>query len=128
LQKKAEREYLIWFLAAMSAYVLTVLFSSWLIPQMDKEDNLRYAVAILPVLPSLFALSAFMRYLRRMDEMQRRIQLEAISFSFGLTAIITLTSSLLVRAGVSPIPISCIFPMMSAFWGVGVGIASHRYQ
>jgi hypothetical protein len=36
----------------------------------------------LPIIPSAFAMWAFMQYFRGLDELQRRIQLEAVAFSF----------------------------------------------
>lgn len=69
-----------------------------------------------------------MRYFSRMDELQRRIQLEAFAFSFGVTGIVTFSYGLLVNVGFPPISWVWIFPLMIALWGIGAGVATRRYQ
>jgi hypothetical protein len=71
---------------------------------------------------------AFMRYFSRMDELQRRIQLEAFAFGFGVTGIVTFSYGLLVYVGFPPISWVWIFPLMIALWGIGAGVATRRYQ
>ena len=44
-------------------------------------------------------MSAFVRFLGRMDELQRRIHLEALGFAFGATAILTFAFGLMENAG-----------------------------
>lgn len=127
MQQKAEREYTVRFLSAMAVYAVTVIASSWLIQRIDQQNLIRYPIALFPLIPSFFALAAFLRYLRQMDELQRRIQFEAFGFSFGLTGMITFTSSLLERVGVPAIDIVWVFPMLIVFWGIGVAIATRRY-
>lgn len=128
MQKKAQREYLIRFLSTMTAYVLTIFLSSWLIPKIESPNPVRYLVAVLPLLPLFFALAAFLQYLRRMDEMQRRIQFEAFGLSLALTGMLTFASGLLQRAGIPPLDITWVFPMLIFFWGVGVCLANWRYR
>jgi hypothetical protein len=128
VQKQAQREYLVRFLSAMAVYVIAIFFSSWLIPKIEPPNPIRYLVAVLPLLPLFFALAAFLQYLRRMDEMQRRIQFEAFGLSLALTGMLTFTSGLLQRVGIPPIDITFVFPMLIFFWGVGVCLANWRYR
>jgi hypothetical protein len=73
-------------------------------------------------------MAAFMTYLRQMDEMLRRIELEAFGFSLGLTAIVTFTLGLLENAGLPRFSLVWVFPMIMIFWGIGKAIAGRRYQ
>jgi hypothetical protein len=57
-------------------------------------------IAFLPIIPSAFAIWAFLRYFRGLDALQRRIQLEAVAFSFLATCLITLTWAFQQKAGI----------------------------
>lgn len=121
------RRYAQRFIASMIAYVIVVLVSGWLLRNMG-ESPLRALVAIMPVLPIVIGLWAFMMFVRQLDELQRRIQLEAFAFSLGCTGLITFTLGLLENAGVPQVGIIWVFPMMIVFWGIGLAIAERRYR
>ena len=61
--------------------------------------HLRTMVALSPLLPSLLYVWSIARWIRGMDELQRRIQLEACLFATTGTIIITTALSLLVDVG-----------------------------
>ena len=88
----------------------------------------RVLVALAPVIPMIFGLLAFVRFFSKMDELQRRIQLEAFAFAFGGTAIVSFTYGFLENAGFPALSWIWVFPLMMALWGIGAGIASRRYQ
>ncbi len=69
-----------------------------------------------------------MRFFSYMDELQRRIQLEAFAFSFGVTGIVTFSYGLLTYVGFPAISWVWIFPLMVALWGIGQGVATRRYR
>jgi hypothetical protein len=71
---------------------------------------------------------AFLRFLGRMDELERRIQLEAIGFAFGVTLVVVMTAGFLENAGVPRVSGIWIGPLMIALWGVGAALASRRYR
>jgi hypothetical protein len=122
--KKYVRE----FLAAMAAYVVVLIVSITLISASPPSAWWRIPLALAPVVPILFAMLAFMRFFSRMDELQRRIQLEAFAFSFGVTGIVTFSYGFLVDVGFPTISWGWIFPLMIALWGIGQGVATRRYQ
>ncbi|MEO6155838.1 MAG: hypothetical protein ABIP16_08955, partial [Thermomonas sp.] len=72
--------YLREFLPAMAGYVVTLFLSVWLLKRVD-EPGLRSLVALLPVPAIGMAIRAIIRYIRDVDELQQRIELEAISFA-----------------------------------------------
>jgi hypothetical protein len=92
------------------------------------DSPLRYPVALLPVLPVLFGVFALISFVRSIDELQRQIQLEGIAFSLGMTGVITFSLGLLEGTGFPFISMTWVLPMMIALWGIGVAIASRRYQ
>ena len=78
----------------------------------DMEDTpWRTIVALLPMVPGLFLVLGILRMTAQIDEMERRILLEAVAFSFILTLLLLLTFGLLGLVGVprpSPIIIAAI--------------------
>src|SRR6476660_7352191 len=121
------RTYLKEFGGAMVAYAV-VLFAAIAVVNANRTAPWRYVVVVLPVIPLCFALLAFLRFFRRMDEFQRRIQLEALVFSFGATMLITATYTFLEAAGAPRLPMISVVPVMSVLWGIGAAVAIRRYQ
>ena len=124
---KARRAWVIQFWLAMLAYVLVLVVSVALI-QRDPQSPWRYALAVAPVVPAFFALLAFIRFLGRMDELQRRIQLEAIGLSFAATSMLTFTYGFLEDVGFPSLSYGWILPLMVMLWGLGLALASRRYR
>ena len=114
------------FLTSMAAYSGIVPLSIWML-RGHEHTALGYGLAFLPIIPSAFALWAFLRYFRGLDELQRRIQLEAVAFSFLATCFITLTWAFQQNAGLPRFDASWVAPLLTLLWGIGVGIAKRRY-
>lgn len=115
------------FIISMITYTAVVLGSGWLLRNMG-ESPLRALVAILPLIPTIFGMWAFMTFVRQIDEFQRRIHFEAFAFSLGCTGIITFTLGLLENEGVPQLSLTWVLPMIIAFWGIGLAIAERRYR
>ena len=64
----------------------------------------------------------------RLDELQRRIQLEAVAFSFLATCLITLTWAFQQNAGLPRFDVSFVAPLLVLLWGLGLSVAKRRYQ
>ena len=123
----AARAYMVQFLSAMVAYVILLLLSIYLLEN-NPTAPWRGVVAALPAIPTILGLLAFIRYLGRMDELQRRIQLDAISFAAGATAILTFTWGLLENAGFPHLSLIWVLPLMAVLWGIAAGVAAARYR
>ncbi len=126
--KTAERQYRREFLSAMAAYVVVVIISITLINLSPHSAWWRVPLALAPVIPAIFGIIAYMRFVGRMDELQRRIQFEGIAFSFGVAGILTFSYGFLENVGFPHISLLWVFPFMIAIWGIGTGIASRRYS
>ena len=83
---------------------------------------------LIPLIRSAFALRAYLRFLGRMDELGRRIQLEALAFGFGAAGMLTFAYGFLENAGFPQLSYIWVFPLMIALWGIGGAIATRRYQ
>ncbi len=125
-QRSAAIAYTREFGFAMAAYVLSLPISLALIDKVDQP--LKTIVALIPLIPAGFALVAYLRFLRRMDELIRRIQLEALAFGFGAAGMLTLAYGFLENAGFPQQSYIWVFPTMIALWGIGGAIASYRYR
>lgn len=89
---------------------------------------LRYAAALLPVLPIGYGMLAYMRFLRGIDELQRRIQLDGLAFAVGGTGLLTVAWGFLELAGAPHLPAIWVFPTLIWLWGLGTALATRRYQ
>ena len=113
--------------SSMAAYVAIVPISMWLL-RGHERTLLGYCIAFLPIIPSTFAMLGFMRMFRGLDELQRRIQLEAVAFSFLATCLITLTWAFQQNAGLPRFDVSFVAPLLILLWGLGLCVAKRRYQ
>ncbi|MEN1941136.1 hypothetical protein WCE41_08475 [Luteimonas sp. MJ246] len=126
-----ERRYRREFLTAMTAYVVVLFMSMYVLRAVDATWG-RALVALLPAIPTAFAARAVLRFVRDSDEMQRRIQLESFaqaslvltlgSFALGLLA---LAGVLHVNAGLALI---LVLPAYSFLHGVFACITTRRYR
>jgi|SRR5580658_248219 hypothetical protein len=112
---------------SMAAYVAMVAVSVWLVKG-HAQSPLRYLFAALPVIPSAFAVWAAIRFFRGLDELQRRIQFEAIAFSFLGTCLISFNWRILQRAGLPQADVTWVVLLMFALYCVGNLIACRRYK
>ena len=118
---------LLWGLGAgFAAAAATVLFVLLKLP-----TPMRAALALLPLLPSVGYILCIVRMLRRVDELQRRIQLEAIGFAFAGTVIVAMLVDLLEQAKIVPAihwGWAGLWTAMALLWALGNVIAVRRYR
>lgn len=120
--------YLLELLAALVAYAITLMASLRFLPDIDRESGLRIAVSVAPMVPALAACWVIMRHLRRLDELQRTIQLEALGLAFAGTAIVTFSYGFLENAGLPKLTMFSVWPLMAALWVAGVLLGRWRYR
>lgn len=71
----------------------------------------------------------FVRMLRGMDDLQRKIQLDALAFSFGVTLVATISYSLLVTWGyITNEEVSDMFVVMCVAYSLAVITGTLRYR
>lgn len=124
---QAGKTYMLQFGGSMVLYTAVLFLSVWLLRTLG-ESPWRLPAALLPMIPIGLGLAAFLRFFRVMDEMQKRIQLDALAFAFITTGLLTFSYGLLQNAGLPQVSFIAVFPMMIALWGVGSVIASRRYS
>ena len=125
------RRYLREFLPPMAAYVVAVLVSvSWL--RHLETPALRALVALLPVPAIALAMRAIVRHIRDTDELQRRIELEAVSIATALVSLAYLSAGFLQGAKVIDIPSGVamiwVFPLICLVYGVAKTFIGRRFR
>ena len=110
-------------------FALTCIVARFLLEQ-ALAARLAVAVALLPVPVFALWLLALNRGLRQLDELQRRIQLEAVAIAFLLTLLVLMTLGLLELAvAFSPADWSYrhVWALLPLFYVVGLAAARRRY-
>ena len=86
-----------------------------------------WIVAAIPTVVGLGAMLAYGRYLRQADELQRRIQLQALAVGFGVAFFFGFGYRLLEKVGAPAAEISDVSVVMMFFYFVGLWIGRRRY-
>lgn len=130
LRRRYTRE-IVW---AMATYLIALAISLTLLrrPELDLTLPLRALLALLPVPPIAFVLRAMVRYIRDADEMQQRIELEAVSIGTALVCMVYMAGGFLQSAKVIDIPSApamiWVFPLVCAAYGIAKLVVIRRYQ
>ncbi len=123
---QASKRYAREFIIAMLAYAVVIIASQLALNNLG-DSPWRFLLALLPVIPVLFLVSGFVRYLSEIDELQQRIQLQAIGFAAGTTGLLTFAYGFLELVGFPRFSLFFVFPMMVMLWGIGLSYFSRRY-
>lgn len=117
---------------AMAAYAATLVLSMTLLRRMELDLPVRALLALLPLPPIAYVLRAMVRYIRDVDEMQQRIELEAVSIGTALVCLLYMAGGFLQAAKVIDIPgasaMIWVFPFICVAYGVAKALVIRRYQ
>ena len=122
------KPYLMELTAALAVYGAMLFGSIELLSHADVARPWRDVIALSPMLPAAAMAWVILRELRRMDELQRRIQLEALGFSFAGTAVLTFSYGFLEGLGYPRLSMFTVWPLLASLWIVGLVLARRRYQ
>lgn len=88
----------------------------------------RYYVAALPAIPAAVGLFILVRGLMGLDDIQARVQLYALGFTLGVTALATFGYGFFEGAGLPDLPPATVLPVMGACWGLATAYFAWRYR
>lgn len=125
--ESARKQYTRRMTAAFVAYAAVLAPSIPLISAYP-DAAWRFPLAIAPILPFVFGILVYVRYLRSVDELQRKIALEALAIAFGASAAITFGYGLLQVAGLPAVNWSFVWVVMGGCWILGGVYADRRYR
>jgi hypothetical protein len=116
------------FFSSMIAYAVVLIASVRVIKTFELTEPLKSIIALLPTIPIVFVILAIMRALRESDELQQKVQFNAIMFSAVTTGLITFSYGLLENVGFPPFPTIWILPIMFMLWGLSLAYFWRKYQ
>ena len=122
------KQYILELGGAFVLYALLLVGAASIERTIQPEGALKLAINLVPMIGALAAAWAIMRGLWRMDELQRRIQLDAIALSFLGTALITFGWGFAEGAGLPPLRAFAVWPIMGTLWVLGLFVARRRYR
>lgn len=107
---------------------LMMLVGSVTILQANPTADWRYLVAVLPVIPAALVVWLFVRAIGRLDEVRKRMHMQAFALSLGGTALVTFGYGFLEGAGLPHLNWTFVTPLMALLWGLGLGILAFRQR
>ena len=126
---KAGKRYALNFALAMTAYGILVIGAPLLDDALTLPEPARLALAIAPVLPALFGLREFLIYFRSLDEVQARIQSEAILIAAAIVAFASFAWGFVELWMDAPrVSVLWVLPAMAAAWGLATPFVARRYR
>ncbi len=128
MNQEVQKRYFKEFGVSMGLYIVLLIGSVTVLTNFELPKAAQIAITLIPVIPTIFVVIAVMRALRDSDELQQKIQLQAVTFSAIVTGLITFTYGFLENIGFPHLPSLFIFPLMLALWGIGAGIFARNYQ
>ena len=96
----------------------------------ELSGRVRLAIAFAPVPVFVAFLWSFIRSVRNADELERRIQLEALAIAFPLGVLLLTTLGLVQRAielNFEDWSYNHVWPLFAIFYLAGIVIARNRY-
>jgi len=81
-------------------YVLSLIGALYLLEN-DLDQSVQIIIMLVPAIPGLWFFISIGRSIASLDELQRRIQLEAVAIGFGISGMVAFTYGLLGMVGVS---------------------------
>jgi hypothetical protein len=112
---------------ALLAYLM-VLVGAVTVVGANQGADWRYYVAALPVLPAGLVIWLFVRALARLDEVQRRIHLQAFGFALATTALLTFGYGFLEGAGMPDLNWTFVLPLMAVLWALAAAMFTWRHR
>jgi hypothetical protein len=99
-ERRTMRAYYREFIPAVVGYV-AVLTAIIVFVDFRTAGPWKFPIALLPVIPVLWCFRAAARHLRRVDEMQRTIQVDGMAAGFGTAMVASVTIGFLAMAGLN---------------------------
>ena len=114
-----------WGLAWMSCWVVvSLLISRELVP----PGIATYAAVLIPTALGVATLVAYVKFLREAEELERKIQLDALALGFGVGLVAAVSWELLKELGVVEGDPSTVLGFMMLAYCLGLWFGFRRYR
>jgi hypothetical protein len=119
------------YVLAAAALLMAVYVVFVLVVDRGEHVALRIAVGLVAVAAFGLFIVAEIRVLRQLDEMHRRIQLEALAIAYPAAILLVFTLGVLERAGIVVWGfqrLRDVWPLVALPYMIGLAIATRRYR
>jgi hypothetical protein len=93
-----------------------------------KQSPYRYLLILLPILPLLYVASAIVRFISEMDEMWKKINIEALAFSALATGFTSFSYLFFRDMGAPEFRAAWVWFMMWIYYWIGFFFSKRRYK
>ncbi|ENX17099.1 hypothetical protein F895_01034 [Acinetobacter sp. CIP 64.2] len=118
---------LLQLLIAISIYMVVLIGSLKSLNFIDIQW-LKIVVSLTPMLPALVIAWVIIQQFKRFDELQQKIQLQALGMSFIGTSLITFSYGFLENVGFPKLTMFIIWPMMAMLWSIATIVGTWKYR
>ena len=112
-------------------WILTYFFARGILENDQLSEGLRLVVALIPIIPFALFLMSMLAGIRELDELHRRVHLEALAIAFPLTMLLLMLLGLIELV----IPLSPddwsyrhVWQFLPVFYFMGLAFTWRRYQ
>ncbi|MHB1551918.1 MAG: hypothetical protein ACYCX6_12095 [Vulcanimicrobiaceae bacterium] len=123
----ARRRYVLELTAGMLAYA-AILIASIHALNAGVPAPWRSAVTLAPVVPVAAVFIAIVRFFGGIDELQRKIHLEALAVAAGVTALLAVTYGFLEGVGFPKLTAFATYACIMLCWGLAAPFVARRYK
>lgn len=126
LERRQRAAYLRDFVPSIVGYAVVLAVGLSLVGD-DVDSTGEWILVMLPVIPALWAVRAVVRHLRRVDEYQRLVQLEAMAVGFGVAMVAAITIGFVGVAGTASVAAGWIvYSAGMVAWAITATFRSRR--
>lgn len=127
--KRAGQRYMRGMMIAAALYTGIIFASVYAIENLHPPHWLVIVAALAPLAPALLMLRTYLVFMGEVDELQRRMQSEAMLIALATVGFSSFAWGFLEEWAQFPhIPLIWVLPAIIAVWGVAVAFVRLRYQ
>jgi len=113
------------------AWILAYFIARGILENDQLSEGLRLVVALVPIIPFALFLMSVLAGIRELDELQRRVHLEALAIAFPLTMLLLMSLGLVEL--ITPLPpddwsYRHVWQFLPVFYFLGLAFTWRRYQ
>ncbi len=121
----------VWLPALLVLFVISYFAARFGLERLEPGSRSALALALVPCVAFACAILGYVRLVQRLDELERRIQLEGLAFAFPTAMLAVFSAGLLHLAGFggeANWDLPRMWPLLLVPYAFGVALARRRYS